>query len=245
MLKAKKKMAEFDIGILLVICFCCILTLKVEAQSQSVRLAPTEVEALKEIATQIGKQDWNFSIDPCSNDTNWATPKSDNLPLYNNTVICNCSYPDGYCHVVSIFLKGQDLAGVVPPSVAKLPYLKIVDFTRNYLSGTIPSEWASTKLEYVSITVNNLTGPIPGYLGNITTLIYMSLENNQFSGTVPPELGKLVNLNNLILNANNLTGELPVALTNLTKLTELRISMNNFTGRIPNFIQSWKQLKKL
>ncbi|CAN6689606.1 unnamed protein product [Malus baccata var. baccata] len=249
---------RFDIGIILVICFCCILTLKVEAQSQSVRLAPTEVEALKEIATQIGKQDWNFSVDPCSNDTNWATPKSVNLPLYNNTVICNCSYPDGYCHVVSIFLKGQDLAGVVPPSVAKLPYLKNVfyiissnigivtnifslvysDFTRNYLSGTIPSEWASTKLEYIHYR-EQLNGTNPWLLGKHYH------PNIHFSGTVPPELGKLVNLNNLILNANNLTGELPVALTNLTKLTELRISMNNFTGRIPNFIQSWKQLKKL
>lgn len=42
MLKAKKNMAGFDIVVILVICFCCILTLKVEAQSQSVRLAPTE-----------------------------------------------------------------------------------------------------------------------------------------------------------------------------------------------------------
>lgn len=65
------------------------------------------VEALKEIATQLGKQDWNFSIDPCSNDTNWATPKSANLPLYNNTVICNCSYPDGYCHVVSMYVNSE------------------------------------------------------------------------------------------------------------------------------------------
>ncbi|PQQ01641.1 hypothetical protein Pyn_33241 [Prunus yedoensis var. nudiflora] len=227
---------------MLVLCFC-ISTVKVEAQS--LRLASAEVEALKEIATQVGKKDWNFSIDPCSNDTNWATPKSADLPLYNNTLICNCSNPDGFCHVVSIFLKGQDLAGVVPPSAAKLPYLTRVDFTRNYLTGTIPREWASTKLEYLSITVNNLSGPIPGYLGNISTLIYMSLENNNFSGTVPPELGKLVNLNNLILSANNLTGELPLALTNLTKLTELRISSNNFTGRIPDFIQSWKQLQKL
>ncbi|VVA29379.1 Hypothetical predicted protein [Prunus dulcis] len=237
--------ATMDLVILvamLVLCFC-ISIVKVEAQS--LRLASAEVEALKEIATQVGKKNWNFSIDPCSNDTNWATPKSADLPLYNNTLICNCSYPDDFCHVVSIFLKGQDLAGVVPPSAAKLPYLTRVDFTRNYLTGTIPREWASTKLEYLSITVNNLSGPIPGYLGNISTLIYMSLENNNFSGTVPPELGKLVNLNNLILSANNLTGELPLALTNLTKLTELRISSNNFTGRIPDFIQSWKQLQKL
>ncbi|KAM1592750.1 hypothetical protein TB1_035921 [Malus domestica] len=235
-------MARFLIVLTLILCFCFSSTVKAEAQSQT---APREVEVLKEILIQLGKKEWNFSIDPCINDTNWFTQKSDKLTLYNNTVICNCSNPDGFCHVVSIFLKGQDLAGVLPLSIAKLPYLKKVDFTRNYLSGTIPREWASTKLESLSLTVNNLTGPIPGYLGNITTLLSLSLENNMFSGTVPPELGKLVFLNYLNLNANNLTGELPRALTNLTELTELRISSNKFTGKIPDFFQSWKQLQKL
>ncbi|RVW79034.1 putative LRR receptor-like serine/threonine-protein kinase [Vitis vinifera] len=143
------------------------------------------------------------------------------------------------------FLKGQDLAGVLPPSLEKLPYLKMIDFTRNYLSGNIPHEWASMQLEYLSLTVNRLSGPIPSFLGNITTLRYMSLESNLFSGTVPHQLWQLVNLENLILNTNNLTGELPPTLANLTKLTEFRISSNNFTGKIPNFIHSWKQLQKL
>ncbi|XP_010655578.1 probable LRR receptor-like serine/threonine-protein kinase At1g07650 isoform X4 [Vitis vinifera] len=97
----------------------------------------------------------------------------------------------------------------------------------------------------MSLTVNRLSGPIPSFLGNITTLRYMSLESNLFSGTVPHQLWQLVNLENLILNTNNLTGELPPTLANLTKLTEFRISSNNFTGKIPNFIHSWKQLQKL
>ncbi|KAL0011467.1 hypothetical protein SO802_006575 [Lithocarpus litseifolius] len=216
-----------------------------QVKAQVARLPADEVQALREIAAQVGKKDWNFGVDPCSNDSSWATPHSSLRPLYNNSLICNCSYPSGVCHVIKLFLKGQDLDGVLPPSLVKLPYLNTIDFTRNYLSGTIPPEWASTKLEIMSITVNNLSGPIPSYLGNITTLIYMSIESNLFSGTVPPELGNLVNLENLILSANNLTGELPVALTNLTKLTELRISSNNFIGKIPDVFQSWKQLQKL
>ncbi|KAI5331407.1 hypothetical protein L3X38_021533 [Prunus dulcis] len=232
-------------NLIMLISVLCLCTKSVEVEAQASRLPAAEVEALKEIATQVGKKDWNFSIDPCSNDTNWNTPKSDDLPLYSNILTCSCSYPDGFCHVVSISLKGQDLAGVVPPSAAKLPYLTTVRFSRNYLNGTIPREWASTKLKYLSVDVNNLSGPIPGYLGNISTLTHISLKNNYFSGTVPPELGKLDNLNSLILSANNLTGKLPLALTNLTKLTELRISSNNFTGGIPDFIQSWKQLQTL
>nr|POE70750.1 putative leucine-rich repeat receptor-like serine/threonine-protein kinase [Quercus suber] len=209
-----------------------------------------EVKALVEIAEQLGKKDWNFNVDPCINDSSWSTPKLapklDLRPvLYDNSLICDCSYPDSVCHVIALYLKGQDLAGVLPRSVVKLPYLKSLDLARNFLSGNIPHEWASTKLESLSLTVNNLSGPIPRFLGDITTLTYMSIENNLFSGMVPHELGKLVNMQKLILSANNLSGELPVALTNLTKLKELRISSNNFTGRMPDFFQSWKQLEKL
>ncbi|XP_059435596.1 probable LRR receptor-like serine/threonine-protein kinase At1g07650 isoform X2 [Corylus avellana] len=230
------------------ICFILlILLLCIEAQAG--RLGPTpddEVEALREIARQLGKKDWDFSVDPCDGWSS-ATPQSDLRPLYNNSLVCNCFNPAGVrvCHVVQLILKGQDLDGVLPPSLVNLPNLKLIDLNRNYLTGTIPPEWASTKLENLSISVNKLSGQIPSYLGSITTLLYMSLETNLFSGIVPPELGNLVNLENLILSANNLTGELPIALTNLSKLKELRISSNNFTGKIPDFFQSWKQLQQL
>ncbi|CAL9015739.1 unnamed protein product [Prunus brigantina] len=232
-------------NLIMLISVLCLCTKSVEVEARASRLPPAEEKALEEIAKQVGKTDWNFHINPCNNYTNWDTPKSTANPLYNNTLECNCSYTGGFCHVVSIFLKGQDLAGVLPPSVAKLPYIRQVDFTRNYLSGTIPREWASTKLELLSVNVNNLSGQIPRYLGNITTLINLNLETNLFSGTVPPELGNLINLEIFILSANNLTGELPVAFTNLTKLREFRISSNNFTGRIPDYLENFKQLEKL
>ncbi|GMY37755.1 probable LRR receptor-like serine/threonine-protein kinase At1g07650 isoform X1 [Fagus crenata] len=189
-------------------------------------------EALKEIAEQLRKEDWNFNVNPC-NDSSWITPDSGQTSTYNNTVICNCSYAGDVCHVDSIFLKGQDLAGKLPPSLVKLPYLKQVDFNRNYLSGMIPQEWASLQLEFLAISTNNLSGPID-YLGNITTLKTLSIESNLFSGPVPRELANLVDLEILILNANNLTGELPVALKSLTKLKELDLSFNRLDGNIPN-----------
>ncbi|XP_062012878.1 probable leucine-rich repeat receptor-like serine/threonine-protein kinase At3g14840 isoform X2 [Rosa rugosa] len=212
----------------------------VEIEALSTRLPDTEVQALREIATQIGK-DWNFRVDPCRG---WTTPNSTDNE-FKNILKCNCSFPDGPCHVTNIILKGQDLAGVLPPSIAKLPYLTEINFAKNFLSGNIPSQWASTKLEYMSLGVNNLSGPIPAFLGKITTLTNLILETNMFSGTVPPELGNLVNLQRLIISANNLTGVLPANLTNLNKLTELGISSNNFTGRIPDFFRSWSQLIKL
>ncbi|KAJ4823896.1 hypothetical protein Tsubulata_026739 [Turnera subulata] len=192
---------------------------KVEAQAG--HLPQDEVNALKDIALQVGKKDWNFNENPCNNHSSWQIPYSkEKRPLYNNSVTCNCSFPGGVCHVDAILLKGQDLAGVLPASIVKLPYLKRLDVTRNYLSGNIPEDWASTKLEYLSIG------------------------NNLFSGPVPPELGNLVHLESLVLNANNLTGTLPLALKNLTNLKNL-ISSNNFRGTIPDFFSSWKHMKQL
>nr|XP_016448502.1 PREDICTED: probable leucine-rich repeat receptor-like serine/threonine-protein kinase At3g14840 [Nicotiana tabacum] len=224
--------------LLLMITFSLVLTYS--------RLLPQqEKNALKEIAEQLGKKGWDFDANPCDvGNTNWNTP-TDNTSTYQNNVTCNCSIPNnGFCHVESILLKGQDLAGVLPPSLVKLPYLKKIDLARNYLSGTIPPEWASTKVEYMSVLVNQLSGPIPKYLENMTALLYMSLENNMFSGTIPKELGNMVNLQNLTLSFNNLTGKLPVELNKLTNLLELRLSGNNFTGKLPSF-ESFKNLQKL
>ncbi|KAI9376960.1 hypothetical protein POPTR_019G009601v4 [Populus trichocarpa] len=220
--------------LMLMLVMFCMGAINLEAQVGS--LAPDEVEALLEVATQLGKKGWNRNMKLC-NDT-ILPPKPD----ADNKVVCNCSFPGGVCRVIAIYLKRQDLDGSLPKAIEKLPQLKHLDLWANYLSGNIPSEWANTKLEILSIGVNNLTGKIPSSLGTITTLRSLNVQNNMFSGTVPPELGGLVNLENLTLSANYLTGELPQALTNLTGLKELRLSSNNFTGRIPDFIQSWKQL---
>ncbi|KAK2976663.1 hypothetical protein RJ640_017406 [Escallonia rubra] len=180
------------------------------------------VNALKEIAQQLGKTDWNFALNPCDGNPNWSTPDRNDLPLYyKNTVNCNCSNPDGVCHVTSI------------------------DLSRNYLNGTIPPEWASTKLEYLSVIVNHLSGPIPEYLGNITSLIYMNLENNLFNGTVPAELGRLVNLENIrISDLNGEDSEFPV-LSNMTGMNKLMLRSCNISGKIPDYIADMTALNTL
>ncbi|KAJ6349259.1 hypothetical protein OIU77_006778 [Salix suchowensis] len=214
----------------------CMGATNLEAQAGG--LANDEVEALLEVATQLGKKGWNSNMNLCNQTVLTRKPDDDE-------VVCSCSIPGGVCHVVGIYLKRQDLNGSLPKAIQKLQYLKELDLWANYLSGNIPPEWADTKLEYLSLGVNRLSGTIPSYLGRITTLRFLNIENNMFSGTVPPELGDLVNLENLTLSANNLSGELPLTLANLIRLKELRLSSNNFTGRIPEFIQSWKQLNEL
>ncbi|KAK8692538.1 hypothetical protein V6N13_075997 [Hibiscus sabdariffa] len=237
----------FGFMILIVLVLLCMEPNNVEAQEEPPYPPHYELQALREIAAELGKKDWNFSENPCNNKSSWFTPPPPphvSRGIYNSTVTCNCSFPDGECHIDGIYLAGQDLDGVLPHSLVNLSYIKTLILHYNYLHGAIPHEWGALKVEIMTVSMNRLSGSIPGSLGNISTLKYLSLENNMLSGTIPTEFGKLVNLENLTLNANYLTGNLPPSLAKLFNLKEL-ISSNNFTGKMPNIFQSWKQLEKL
>ncbi|XP_014523069.2 probable leucine-rich repeat receptor-like serine/threonine-protein kinase At3g14840 isoform X3 [Vigna radiata var. radiata] len=192
-------------------------------------LAQDEVEALRDIGKTLGK-DWDFNVDPCSGESNWSTDGK-------NNVTCSCDGANGtVCHVTRIFLKEQNLPGTLPRNLFKLPYLQEIDLTRNYLNGTIPKEWGSTKLVTISLLGNRLTGEIPTEITNISTLLDLNLEANQFSGILPLELGNLTQIQRLLINSNKFTGELPISLARLSKLQDFRIGDNQFSGKIPDFI---------
>ncbi|ESW31491.1 hypothetical protein PHAVU_002G242600 [Phaseolus vulgaris] len=208
------------------------------------KLPQEEVDALKEIISTLGGTSWEFDSDYCPIKILRSTP----VPPKESERRIECDYcaENNTCHVVLIEFKSVNLTGMLPPQLVKLPYLKKVDFSLNYLSGTIPKEWGSTRLTSISLFFNHLSGEIPIELGRITTLTYLNLEGNQFSGVVPHELGSLIHLENLILTSNKLSGNLPVTLAKLQNLRDFRISDNNFNGEIPSFlIQNWKLLQRL
>ncbi|KAM4101012.1 hypothetical protein ACJW30_05G111600 [Castanea mollissima] len=215
-------------------------------RSAEAQVPQQEVDALKEITSTMGMKDWRFDANSCQ--IIGATPEPPEYADFaESSINCDCHFENNntVCNVVKIVLKGYSLPGMLPPQLVKLPHLREIDFAYNYLNGTIPLEWASTQLTFISVLVNRLSGEIPKELGNITTLTYLCLEANQFSGIVPPELGDLTNLQTLVLSSNNLTGNLPMAFAGLRNLTDFRINDNKFSGIIPDFIQNWKQLTRL
>ncbi|KAK4399285.1 putative LRR receptor-like serine/threonine-protein kinase [Sesamum angolense] len=109
------------------------------------------------------------------------------------------------------------------------------DLTRNYLSGTIPPEWALTKLEYMSVTVNRLSGPLPEYLGTLLRLYICEL---------PMELNNLKKLTELRLSSNNFIGKIP-SLRSWTNLQMLELQASGFEGPIPSSISVLKNLSEL
>ncbi|KAH9749171.1 putative LRR receptor-like serine/threonine-protein kinase RFK1 [Citrus sinensis] len=206
------------------------------------KLPRDEVDVLNQIAQTMGATNWTFGSDACEDH---VTIKQIVLtdPLRNIT--CNCQFQNETCHIIAMEFMRFSLPGTLPPQIVNLPYLENVDFAYNYLHGSIPREWASMQLKYISVFANRLSGNIPSHLGNITSLTYLDLEENQFSGTIPQELGNFVNLETLRLSSNRLIGNLPMELVKLKNLTDFRINDNNFNGSVPDFIQSWTQLNRL
>ncbi|KAH9779341.1 putative leucine-rich repeat receptor-like serine/threonine-protein kinase [Citrus sinensis] len=97
----------------------------------------------------------------------------------------------------------------------------------------------------ISLLANRLTGPIPKYLANISTLVNLTVQYNQFSGELPEELGSLLNLEKLRIGDNLFTGQIPSFIQNWTKLEKLFIQPSGLVGPIPSGIFSLENLTDL
>ncbi|KAK2998886.1 hypothetical protein RJ639_024551 [Escallonia herrerae] len=97
------------------------------------------VRALQQIAKTLGKTDWNFSVDPCSGQSKWATLNP--AKGSENAVTCDCTFNNNtVCHVVSIDLTFNKLSGQIPGNFAGLSNTDYIYLTGNLLAGPMP-DW--------------------------------------------------------------------------------------------------------
>ncbi|KAL0390404.1 UNVERIFIED_CONTAM: Receptor-like protein 2 [Sesamum calycinum] len=80
---------------------------------------------------------------------------------------------------------------------------------------------------------NNLSGNIPGEIGQLKLLQVLDLSNNNFNGSIPDKLSRLVNLEKLDMSGNHLSGEIPQSLTGLHFLSSFSVAYNDLEGEIP------------
>lgn len=133
---------------------------------------------------------WDFGIPVDS----WAGVSLGNAPL----------------RVVGLDLTGLQLAGRLPPMLARLDAL-----SRLRLGG------------------NRFEGPILAELGALGNLQELALDGNRLAGAVPESLGRLAALRELRLADNRLTGPIPPQLAELPVLSTLRLAGNDFERPFP------------
>lgn len=93
---------------------------------------------------------------------------------------------------------------------------------------------------------NNLTGPIPSTLFNMSRLQALGLSANSLSGNLPSSPGLWSpNLEQLYIGKNNLSGVIPNSISNATNLHLLELSQNMFTGSIPHSLGNLRLLEVL
>ncbi|KAJ9671361.1 hypothetical protein PVL29_025181 [Vitis rotundifolia] len=214
-----------------------------EFTSHAQLIPEDEVQTLRTISSKLNNEHWklNTGQTSCSEGFNVTIAED----RYSN-VTCNCTSNGGtVCHVVSIQLKGLDLNGTLPDEFGDLPYLQVLDLSRNYINGSIPASFGLLSLTNLSLFGNRISGSIPDEISNISTLEELVLEANQLEEHLPLSLGKLSHLRRLVLSANNFTGTIPEDFHNLKNLTDFRIDGNNLSGKIPDWIGNWTKLEKL
>ncbi|KAL1555568.1 receptor-like protein EIX1 [Salvia divinorum] len=93
-----------------------------------------------------------------------------------------------------------------------LGLLKLIDFSCNRLTGSIPKSFSTMRgLTSLNLSRNSLSGHIIPDIGNMEMLDSLDLSYNQLSGKIPTSLSQIYTLGFLDLSSNNLSGKIPTS----------------------------------
>ncbi len=121
-----------------------------------------------------------------------------------------------------------------------------LSLSSNNLTGPIPPELSGlSNLAELSLAANNLSGALPPEISNLSNLVVLGINSNNLSGHIPPEMGNMTDLGTLVLSDNKLTGPIPRELGRLTKLTNLNLAGNDLTGPVPPELGGLSKLSAL
>ncbi|XP_028798346.1 receptor-like protein EIX1 [Neltuma alba] len=157
--------------------------------------------------------------------------------------------PDCWNHLASLRildLSNNEFSGKIPTSMGSLILARHLILRDNHFTGQIPSLQNCTQLVMLDVARNELSGPIPPWIGfNLQNLQVLSMRNNHFNGSLPSYLCHLTNIQVLDLSLNNLSGQIPKCLRNLSamarkpKSTDAIDEFYVFTNGSPSYVFSY------
>ncbi|KAF3784205.1 Receptor-like protein 12 [Nymphaea thermarum] len=134
----------------------------------------------------------------------------------------------------SLRLPHTGFSGHIPSEVFELPLLKVLDLNFNfYLSGPSPTKLPKSNLQILKLSMIRLSGGLPNWIGNLTSLVEQDLSRTDLSGSFPVTIGNLRCLRSLDLWLTNLSGNLPTTIGDLTDLTHLDLHNTGLSGNLP------------
>ncbi|XP_073049054.1 receptor-like kinase TMK4 [Primulina eburnea] len=150
------------------------------------------------------------------------------LDLSFNQLTGSIPYSIGALPALSnIILCHNKLSGSIPPFVSQS--LTRIDLKHNDLSGSISPTGLPPSLQHLSLSWNQLTGPVDVLLTRLNQLNYIDLSKNRFIGPIPTELFTFP-IANLQLQRNQFSGQ--VRPTNLVTIPTIDLSFNRLSGEI-------------
>ncbi|KAK6123662.1 hypothetical protein DH2020_042596 [Rehmannia glutinosa] len=125
---------------------------------------------LRDIVNSSSNLHANWTGPPCNkNQSRWAG------------IACSDS------HVTHLVLEGIQLTGSLPSMfLHNLTFLTKLSFRNNSLYGPLPNLTSLTNLEFVSLSRNQFSGPIPSAYIDLPKLTKLELQDNDLSGQIPP-----------------------------------------------------------
>ncbi|MBA0731022.1 hypothetical protein Golax_023170 [Gossypium laxum] len=138
--------------------------------------------------------------------------------------------------MVVLGLANNLLSGEIPDCWIKWQSLRVLRLDGNRVSVVTKGqflEYGNTLnlVRLVDLSRNNLSGEIPQEVVNLQALQTLNLSQNHLTGKIPKLIGAMILIETLD------TGSIPESISGMTFLSHLNLSFNNLTGIIPTSTQ--------
>ncbi|XP_061989228.1 probable leucine-rich repeat receptor-like serine/threonine-protein kinase At3g14840 isoform X3 [Rosa rugosa] len=174
-----------------------------------------------------------------SNSINGTLPKSfaSLTSLYSFSISGNYlsgPLPDFIANWTSIdylFLNGNNFNGKIPAGIFNLSYLEILSISDVKADSHFqfpPSIHVAESFSVLILRNCSITGHIPSYIGDMSSLKNIDLSFNRLTGRIPDSL-KNLNVTHMSFSNNMLSGEIPDWIQNGSIWSKMDFSYNNFS----------------